>query len=49
MISVIIPALNEVKALPDTLDALFRQPGDFEVILVAIENRNVTLIFKWNI
>jgi len=34
MISVIIPALNEAKALPDTLDALFRQPGDFEVILV---------------
>ena len=34
MISVIIPALSEAKALPGTLDALFRQRGDFEVIVV---------------
>ncbi len=34
MISVIIPALNEAKALPATLEALLVQPGRFEVILV---------------
>ena len=34
MISVVIPALNEEKALPVTLRALFRQVGLFEVILV---------------
>lgn len=34
MISVIIPAYNEEKALPATLDCLFRQAGAFEVILV---------------
>lgn len=34
MISVIIPAYNEEKALPATLDCLFKQPGVFEVILV---------------
>lgn len=34
MISVIIPALNEVRALPETLRHLFAQPGEFEVILV---------------
>jgi rSAM/selenodomain-associated transferase 2 len=34
MISVVIPAYNEERALPDTLDCLFSQPGDFEVILV---------------
>lgn len=34
MISVIIPALNEEKALPGTLEALFRQPGDYEAIIV---------------
>jgi len=34
MISVIIPTLNEEKALPETLDHLFAQKGDFEVILV---------------
>lgn len=34
MISVIVPAFNEEKALPGTLNALFRQPGEYEVIVV---------------
>lgn len=34
MISVIIPTLNEEKALPATLAALNSQAGDFEVIVV---------------
>jgi len=34
MISVIIPAYNEEKVLPGTLNALFAQPGKFETILV---------------
>lgn len=34
MISVIIPAFNEEKALPATLCALFAQRGGFEVIVV---------------
>lgn len=34
MVSVVIPAYNEEKALPDTLQALFSQPGDYEVIAV---------------
>ena len=33
MISVIIPVYNEEKTLPNTLRALFRQTGDFEVIV----------------
>ena len=34
MIWVIIPTLNEELALPATLDALFRQSGDYEVLVV---------------
>ncbi len=34
MISVVIPAYNEERALPHTLDRLFAQAGEFEVILV---------------
>ncbi|ALA57448.1 TIGR04283 family arsenosugar biosynthesis glycosyltransferase [Nitrospira moscoviensis] len=34
MVSVIIPAYNEEKALPSTLDALFRQTGDYETVVV---------------
>ena len=34
MISVIMPAYNEERALPHTLQALFVQRGDFEVIVV---------------
>lgn len=34
MVSVIIPAYNEEKALPHTLRELFRQSGDYEVLVV---------------
>ncbi|MDX2251094.1 MAG: TIGR04283 family arsenosugar biosynthesis glycosyltransferase [Nitrospira sp.] len=34
MVSVVIPAYNEEKALPNTLHALFSQPGDYEVLAV---------------
>jgi len=34
MISVVIPAYNEERALPDTLAHVFSQPGDYEVIVV---------------
>ncbi|TFH48869.1 MAG: glycosyltransferase, partial [Lysobacterales bacterium] len=34
MISVVIPAFNEQRALANTLEHLLSQPGDFEVILV---------------
>ena len=34
MISVIIPALNEAKALPKTLAKLLAQDGHYEIILV---------------
>ena len=34
MVSVVIPTYNEEKALPETLQVLFRQPGDYEVIVV---------------
>lgn len=34
MVSVVIPAYNEEKALPETLRALLSQAGDYEVILV---------------
>lgn len=34
MIWIVIPAYNEERALPGTLDRLFRQPGRYEVIVV---------------
>jgi rSAM/selenodomain-associated transferase 2 len=34
VVSVIIPTLNEEKALPSTLGRLFKQSGDYEVIVV---------------
>lgn len=34
MISIIVPAFNEEKALPGTLNALFTQSGEYEVIVV---------------
>jgi len=43
MISVIIPALNEERALPATLAKLFGQPGNFEAILVDGCSHDATL------
>ena len=34
LISIVIPCLNEIRALPATLDALSQQQGLFEVIIV---------------
>ena len=34
MISIVIPAYNEEKALPNTLRDLLRQSGNYEVIVV---------------
>jgi glycosyltransferase involved in cell wall biosynthesis len=34
MLSLVIPAYNEARALPATLDALARQRGDREIIVV---------------
>ncbi len=34
MVSVVIPTYNEEKALPETLQVLLRQAGDYEVIIV---------------
>ena len=49
MISVIIPALNEARALPKTLRHLFAQPGEFEVILVdgGSDDDTVSLARAW--
>ncbi|MGQ0665853.1 MAG: TIGR04283 family arsenosugar biosynthesis glycosyltransferase [Nitrospiraceae bacterium] len=33
MVSIVIPAYNEEKALPNTLRALFQHSGDYEVII----------------
>jgi len=45
LISIIIPALNEEKALPDTLRRVFEQDGEFEVILVdgGSEDRTIAI------
>ena len=42
MISVVIPAYNEERALPRTLDRLFSQPGEYQVILVDGGSRDAT-------
>ncbi len=42
MISVVVPAYNEEKALPATLRALLAQPGDYEVIVVDGGSRDRT-------
>jgi rSAM/selenodomain-associated transferase 2 len=42
MISVIIPALDEEKALPVTLTSLMQQAGDYEVIVVDGGSRDRT-------
>jgi len=43
MVSVIIPAYNEEKALPHTLRELLRQLGDYEVIVVDGRSTDRTL------
>ncbi len=43
MISVIIPAFNEETALPGTLRALIRQPGNYEVMVVDGGSRDRTV------
>jgi rSAM/selenodomain-associated transferase 2 len=50
MISVIIPALNEARALPVTLRHLLAQPGEFEVILVdgGSDDETVSLARAWD-
>ena len=49
MISVIIPALNEARALPGTLHHLLAQPGEFDVILVdgGSDDDTVSLARAW--
>jgi rSAM/selenodomain-associated transferase 2 len=47
MISVVIPAYNEERALPQTLDRLFSQPGDYEVILVDGGSTDATTRIAW--
>lgn len=42
MVSVIVPAYNEEKALPNTLRLLLQQPGDYEVIVVDGGSRDRT-------
>ena len=44
MISVIIPVLNEQAALPKTLDSLFRQRVECEVIVVDGGSSDATLV-----
>jgi glycosyltransferase involved in cell wall biosynthesis len=34
MVSIVMPAYNEEQALPHSLNALFRQEGTYEVVLV---------------
>jgi rSAM/selenodomain-associated transferase 2 len=41
-VSVIIPALNEERALPSTLEALAMQTGDFEIIIVDARSDDAT-------
>lgn len=41
-VSVIIPALNEERALPSTLDSLAAQAGSFEVIVVDARSDDAT-------
>ena len=43
MISVIMPAYNEERALPNTLRALFTQQGDYEVVVVDGGSRDRTI------
>lgn len=43
MVSIVIPAYNEEKALPHTLRELARRPGDYEVIVVDGGSRDQTI------
>jgi rSAM/selenodomain-associated transferase 2 len=43
VISVVMPAYNEERALPNTLRALFTQQGDYEVIVVDGGSRDDTV------
>lgn len=45
MISIIIPTLNEVKALPATLQKIFEQKSDYEIIISDGGSTDSTLIF----
>lgn len=45
MVSVIIPAYNEERALPHTLSELLRQSGDYEVVVVDGGSTDQTLEF----
>lgn len=48
MISIIIPTLNEERAIPDTLDNVLSQSGEFEVIVVdgGSSDRTVDLLTR---
>ncbi len=48
MISIIIPTLNEAKALPATLQRVFDQEGNFEVIVVDGGSSDATIKFCEN-
>jgi rSAM/selenodomain-associated transferase 2 len=51
MVSIIIPAYNEEKALPATLASLRRQPGEYEVIVVdgGSNDRTRTIVRQFDI
>ena len=50
MITVVIPAYNEEKALPHTLHELLRQSGDYEVIVVdgGSSDRTLSVLSKFD-
>jgi rSAM/selenodomain-associated transferase 2 len=50
MVSIVIPAYNEEKALPATLRALFTQQGDYEVIIVdgGSTDRTLTVLAEFS-
>ncbi len=48
MISIIIPTLNEVKALPSTLERVFEQAGDYEVIVADAGSNDGTFEYLKN-
>jgi rSAM/selenodomain-associated transferase 2 len=50
MVSVVIPAYNEEKALPHTVRELLRQSGDYEVIVVdgGSSDRTLAILAEFN-